>query len=138
MLRGSPYRDNIAPLSGQNPVSKLEKIMLSYCGQSHDESLIRAANDRPIHMKLGLPPVASMCVDQLPKDGAMVVVLEAGKFMDQHVVDAGTGRFDQVQVQDDVACRSVRRQGSWNQWQVKLTQRQPGSSGWFAYAAWCL
>jgi len=89
-------------------------------------------------MKLGLPPVASMCVDQLPKDGAMVVVLEAGKFMDQHVVDAGTGRFDQVQVQDDVACRSVRRQGSWNQWQVKLTQRQPGSSGWFAYAAWCL
>ena len=54
-------------------------------------------------MKLGLPPVASMCVDQLPKDGAMVVVLGAGKFMDQHVVDAGTGRFDQVQVQNDVA-----------------------------------
>lgn len=37
----------------------------------------------------------------------MVVVLEVRKFMDKHVVDAGTGGFDQVWIQDDLSRRGT-------------------------------
>ena len=52
----------------------------------------------------GLSPVASVGVDQLPEFRAVVVMLEVREFMDQHIVDASTGGFDEMGVQDDFTC----------------------------------
>jgi hypothetical protein len=53
-------------------------------------------------MILGLSPVTCMYIDQLPKGGAVVMVLEVSEFVEQHVVDASAWGFDQVRVQDDL------------------------------------
>jgi len=57
-----------------------------------------------IQMIFGLSPVTRVGVDQLAKSRAVIVVLEMGKLVDRHVVDAGTGRFDQVGGQDYFDC----------------------------------
>jgi hypothetical protein len=38
------------------------------------------------------------------KGGAMVVILEMGKLMDQHITDAVTRVSNQVRVQNDLTC----------------------------------
>ena len=53
---------------------------------------------------LGLPPVTSVGVDKFPEVGTVIMVLEVSQFMDQHIVDASSGGFDKVWVQDDLTC----------------------------------
>ena len=50
-------------------------------------------------MMFGLPPVTSMCIDQLPELGPVIVVFKVGEFMHQNVVDTRPWGFDQVWVQ---------------------------------------
>lgn len=45
-----------------------------------------------------------MGIDQVPKLGTMVVMLQVSHFVDQHIVDAGTRGFYQMRVQDDFTC----------------------------------
>ena len=49
---------------------------------------------QPIQMMLGLPPITSMGVDQLPEVGTMIIVLEMREFVYQYIIDASTGGFD--------------------------------------------